>query len=528
MNFVGAERLDELDATVEPREVDGLPALWTGFQGQARPCTWCADASATTGLPISYTDSRSGGLLLLGVDGVVYEVSYGSGRLLLPDEVRDQRFGVRFLIRCLDPERVQALVRHSPQARGRTESTLVPTGSPVWTLGIMESAEVVRRVGGLAADLDVTYATKKGTHIKVTGAAGLQMRFGVAGDALVADIREVERVCREEKPDDAFAFIDYIQPVASTLKKQELDARLDELLGTSDAEGRIVPVVPVPALDQFGDACSFTLQIGRGIPIPRPRLELEYFLQRTRPQLPGTRMDALRKGQVLMNADDDGTDVLARARADRWLEASLTDEEDRKLFLMDGTWYEIGDQYACASKAEIARLFSAQPSLDLPPWYLPAKRGEGDYNANVPCVRAGYVCLDKSKWVRNPLEPAHSSVEICDLLGPDNELVHVKRAKGSAPLSHLFSQGLVSAQTLLFGPRQVREQFAGQVKRLGKGRTLPTGFEPKKVVFAILMQNGAKLSIDTLYPFSQVTLAHVARILGTYRIDVEVIGIPAT
>jgi uncharacterized protein (TIGR04141 family) len=115
----------------------------------------------------------------------------------------------------------------------------------------------------------------------------------------------------------------------------------------------------------------------------------------------------------------------------------------------------------------------------------------------------------------------------CDLLGPDCELVHVKRAKGSAPLSHLFSQGLVSAQTLLYGPHQVREQFATEVTRLGKGRTLPTGHEPKKVVFAILMENGEDLSIDTLYPFSQVTLAHVARVLGTYGIDVEVIGIPA-
>jgi hypothetical protein len=34
-------------------------------------------------------------------------------------------------------------------------------------------------------------------------------------------------------------------------------------------------------------------------------------------------------------------------------------------------------------------------------------------------------------------------------------------------------------------------------------------------------------AIDTLFPFSQVTLAHVARVLGTYGIDVEVIGIPA-
>ena len=38
-------------------------------------------------------------------------------------------FGVRFLIRCLDPGRVQALVRHRPDARGRTDSTIVPAGS---------------------------------------------------------------------------------------------------------------------------------------------------------------------------------------------------------------------------------------------------------------------------------------------------------------------------------------------------------------------------------------------------------------
>jgi uncharacterized protein (TIGR04141 family) len=83
------------------------------------------------------------------------------------------------------------------------------------------------------------------------------------------------------------------------------------------------------------------------------------------------------------------------------------------------------------------------------------------------------------------LGPSLSSLEICDLLGPDNELIHVKRAKGSAPLSHLFSQGLVSAQTLRYGPNEVREQFAAEVKRLGNGKALDRDFRPEKVVFAM-------------------------------------------
>jgi uncharacterized protein (TIGR04141 family) len=116
----------------------------------------------------------------------------------------------------------------------------------VWTLGIRESAEIVRRVGGLANDLDVTYATKSGTSIKVTGGTGLQLRLAVAPGALAADIREVERVCRERKPDESFAFSDYIQPIASTAKKAELDARFDGLLGTS------CPCGPAPGWQHSG------------------------------------------------------------------------------------------------------------------------------------------------------------------------------------------------------------------------------------------------------------------------------------
>ncbi len=136
------------------------------------------------------------------------------------------------------------------------------------------------------------------------------------------------------------------------------------------------------------------------------------------------------------------------------------------------------------------------------------------------------LCLDRNQTVRNPLG-IRSSLEICDLLGPENELIHVKRAKGSAPLSHLFSQGLNSAQSLIAGPAVVREQFIESVASVPHGRPLPRDFKPAKVVYAILLENGKALTPDTLFPFSQATLAHAARILNTYGITVEVIGIPA-
>jgi len=40
-----------------------------------------------------------------------------------------------------------------------------------------------------------------------------------------------------------------------------------------------------------------------------------------------------------------------------------------------------------------------------------------------------------------------------------------------------------------------------------------------------LLKNGQELTLDTLFPFSQVTLANTARILQSHQIDVELIGI---
>jgi len=64
------------------------------------------------------------------------------------------------------------------------------------------------------------------------------------------------------------------------------------------------------------------------------------------------------------------------------------------------------------------------------------------------------------------------------------------RAEGSAPLSHLFSQGLISAQSLVAGPSAVRERFVRTVAALNHGRSLAADFKPTKVVYAILLPKG--------------------------------------
>lgn len=522
------ERLAELGAEPQFIEVAGLPAIWIGLQGTTSAADWCTDAAVTTGLRMPFTECRSGGVLLLGIDGTGYAMTYGAGYLYIPDKLKDKRFGLSFLARRLNPGQVHDLVRRRPEARGRTDSTVVPAGAPAWTLGIAENAEIIRRIGGGAKDLKTAFGMRDDRDVNVEGGVGLRTRFAVTPHGLVSDIREIARICREEEPDPDLDFIGNIQPVTEASALARLDSDLEVLLswGPAEVADSLVPVVPDSVLDHYRSAGSITLKIGSAR-VVRPTFALGDVLQRTQLQQEGTRVAVLRRGSISLNSDADGRLEIARADADKWIEASICIGQQR-YFMMDGDWYEIGTDYVRRARAAIAPLFPTAASVTLPPWPLRERPTEREYNVYVADRSCGkYLCLDRTTKVRNPLRQ-RDPLEPCDLLGPKNELIHVKKAEGSAPLSHLFTQGHNSAELLHKGPADIREQFARAVAALPGGRVIDAGWRPQKVVYAILLKKGQPLTPDTLFPFSQVTLAHAARSLGNFGIETEVIGIPVT
>lgn len=266
-------------------------------------------------------------------------------------------------------------------------------------------------------------------------------------------------------------------------------------------------------------AHAYRMRIGGAPARMIPHLEMEDVLRRTRLQDVGRRVDSLRQGWVELLADDDATQILGRTSALAWIEATASLNE-RRFFLMEGQWYELATGYYDEVRASITRLLDrGAHSLDLPAWQPWMK--EKNYNLHVDDVRPGYLCLDRT-GVTTRLH-RRNGVEICDLLGPENELIHVKKASGSEPLSHLFAQGLVSAQTLI-NETTARKTFAELVNTAGLGRTIDEAFVPKKIVFAILLKQGERIDTDTLFPFAQVVLRQAAQYLEG-KADVEVIPI---
>jgi uncharacterized protein (TIGR04141 family) len=507
---------------IDQATIAGAPALAVTAQISIAEAEWCRDMSVTTGLDISYDARRPSGLTLLAVDGVVYAFGYGGGHRLVPDELKDRRFGIQYATRAVDSREIHDLARIRPGAGGRQDSTLVPGGSPIQMIAITDHAEIVRQIGGKVIRDGQTLSTRNGRKIMVKGGAGVRTRFPVDPGRFVAAIREIAHVCASVKPPRELAFVEYILPVADEDTKWLLEDQLDDLLGPDGTADRVSLVAPGSTLDDFTAARAFDVKIGGAPSRLVPYLQVEDILRRTRLQPAGHRSHALRSGHISMFEDERHTQLLDTCSAANWLEVTAWLGTQR-FFLLDGTWYEIDAAYSQSARDEIADLFGGTPSLDLPPWDLSVHPREEKYNLSVPILRDGYVCLDQ-KFAANPL--GKSRLEICDLLGPNNELIHVKRASGSQPLSHVCSQALVGTQSLLRSP-EVRSDFAALVAEHGRGRTVPQDFRPSKVVLAILLKKGEKLTADTLFPFSQVSIAHTARALRSDLIDVEIIGITA-
>ncbi|WP_170284783.1 TIGR04141 family sporadically distributed protein [Kribbella amoyensis] len=521
------EQLDELeDLDFGPVTVADCSGLWVqgSFRTKAgESAEWCAAASRTLGYTVHFADTHSAGLLQLIVDEAAYAIAYGQGYRLLPGEAKDHRFGLEFAIRALDPTHVHKLMRRRPGARGRTEVTLMPNGSAIWAFDVADAyADLVGSASGKSQAIQLS-RSRPTQATSVDGGVGLQIRLATDPVELVSDIRTIAGILsRERRPE--LEFIDRIRPIRDTELVDRLDDEIDQLLsGTPDEVSlRLSAVVPMDLAERIEDVRAFKVRLEKSNRT-YDEITLDVLLNQAKVLREGPRLQAFRDGRVYAFKDEACTHPVGSSKAIQWLEATAALPEDRHFAMVDGRWYEIDADYRVRLRQRVHELLEVASDLKLRAWR--AGETERDYNENSALdPDLGLVCLDRHgvkdefhhKW----------GFEACDLLGPDNQLIHVKQATSSSPLSHLFSQACVAVQGLE-GSVEARQRFRELVRQQGRGRELPGDFVPTKVVFGILLKKGEAVTSSTLFPFAQVALVQAARVLQSARvpIDIEVRGI---
>ncbi len=341
------------------------------------------------------------------------------------------------------------------------------------------------------------------------------LRFAEFGK-LCRTIAEVhDRVDYRER----FAWLDFIRPVTDL----DLIARLQNAVVEIVTQGTGDLDLAPPEIVEWDRVAGFRFHFDGHSKVMHPNLRLEDYrkgLQR-RSELEIVDGSFLRHHHIC--AIDQSGDVVHRWVVWRCLWGEL-DLEGTTYVLDDGEFFVVADDFLKELDGEIADLSEAD--IDLP--MAGASMHEEVYNKRAARTLPGAILLDRQTISASA---STTPVEVCDVLTKNRKLIHVKRHLGSRDLSHLFSQGYVSAvlmqedEQFRIAVQQKIDQVVGNTAfQLFEGQRFVTSdFE---VVYAIIVDWHGRGLEQALPFFSKVNLRRTVRDLRNRNFAVSCFRIP--
>lgn len=503
----------DMNTAVELGPVTGR--LVTGALTTDRP-KWADHVQSLTGKQVLLPGDHPFAVLLVPLHPWTYALTWGSGHLLLDDELVEQGFGLMFGIRRLNAERLGLVASAALDASARTTQISYPGGTDLSGFRLEPYGELVTRMAGSADLAGLTYHADTARPYRIRVGNALWAPFAGDPHALLADLRAVGDVVDQPDHDSALRFVAQVRPLGPHHPRlPELRRRLAGALGGDERHGPLGIAWPSQAVNDAEQAGSFKVR-GLGTFVAES-LELEDFVARFAAVAEEQRLDVLSKARIVACLDQHGEESFGSLiSAARWFVFETTIDHTRFCYLQ-GKWFKIGENYVGQIADQVADLLRRKAALTFPVW-VPTGHQDDEhiYCSNVVAAQPGYLCLDKD-FARTPFHPRF---ELCDILGPGNELVHVKWLGRAHAASHLFIQAQVSADAIRDEPEAMAELDA-KVRALDPERALPSA--PDTVVLAAA---GRSWSVDTLFTLSQIALLRLDRSLHGRRMKLQFADIP--
>jgi len=506
---------DRDEFTAGPAEVAGVTGWLVHGHVATSQAKWAAGLADLAGLDdLRLGNQTAAAVLLLPIGDVIYAVSFGMGHFLLAYENVDPGFGLRYAARKLNPGELRSVTRHTLDKRAQIDRRSLPSGGDVRAFDLADLGSVPSKVIGRAVELG-----DSGKFVTVRCADSLNIPLGRTAGALVRDLREIEQVLQAPVADPDLELLSRLLPLGDRdPRRRTLNQHLAAALRGGAGADRLGVAWPWDQADEFS-VVDFVAVGGPGVPETRAEWLTIDAIAALLGEFPGRDpIDVLRQVKVTLHAGDDDGDLVSPAiPLLKWI-AFETRDRDKLYFFNDGRWFAMDGEYGEHVHREADRILSAPSGLKLIPWR--AGWDEERYNKEAVKADGRLLLLDRRK-IHTDFH--RHGIEVCDLLGPGDELIHVKKLRRSGDASYLFAQALVSASALILDG-QARVKFAERVTRHSGGtRTAPE--LPKQVVLALGRRG--RLTADNLFTFSQVTLVRLVRHLESQGVTVRVITIPA-
>ncbi|RKT54148.1 TIGR04141 family sporadically distributed protein [Saccharothrix australiensis] len=489
--------------------------LVTGRFGSDQP-EWAPFIQSITDVAVDLPSALPFAVLLVPMPPWTYAIACGSGHHLLDDQMMEQGFGLMFGIRRLDPDRLGTLARTALDATARHVETSFPGGSDIGGFDLERFGELVNRVGGLADLSGLTYDRDNAKPCRIKTSTSLTVPLARDPRDLLRDLAVIGEIVDRADDDSPLQFIGQIRAVKPGHPRySELEQRLAEALGGDDRFGPLDVAWPANVVRAADDAYSFAVSGGGGALFAAP-LEIGDVLGLLTAVPVEERVAEIARVRVTPCADDAGVEALAAATPLRkWVSFETTIDSVRYCY-HHGGWVRIGEGFVEQLHNQVGGLLSRRSALSFPLWTPTGKQNDEHLYCRQAASQLGGIVLDRDLATT----PLHKKFELCDLVGPSGEIVHVKWLGGAPAASHLLTQAQVSAESLRFEPEALVE-FNRRVAVADP--TLVKSDGPTTVVLAAA---GRPWNVDRLFSLSQLSLLRLDQRMRRLGLRLEFADIP--
>jgi uncharacterized protein (TIGR04141 family) len=457
----------------------------------------------------------------------IFAVCFGHARHLVRSELIEPGFGRRLAlnllyeaaaaggeisqsrIRQVDARTIEANVRRARVQRSR-DTTFE-------TFGVDPERDLLDRIVGVPRDVD-------SFGRRISGGDSVHLDLDLAFEELGPLLLRLLAVHERHTYKDHFAWVDRVRVVTRPSTLDRLRQQTVQLILAAADELDLAP----PEIVDWDRFATFTFSVGDKSEYTDLRLE-DYLSALDTSRVAQLEYRHLQNHRVRV-LDGNGVTVgrwpIARALFGAFDVDGLTYVVD------DGHYFEVAADYLQELDGFIRVI--EKPAIELPP--TSREMSEASYNTGVADGGQDRLLLD-AKTIR--VAAARTTpIEICDIMTSGGELIHVKRKLGSSDLSHLFSQGYVSAETIHASPNfraTIRRKILEAAQAQDKDPAAFSGyvdepFSPARltVVYAVAADWKGKAFHQRLPFFSKVNLRHHGQQLRRMGFKLAFAGVDAS
>jgi uncharacterized protein (TIGR04141 family) len=473
---------------------------------------------STDGLAELRTQSCSA-VLLIEAKERYFALSFGQGHHALNEDAIQRSFGLRVVLNSVARNRLRTLDSASLDSTVMQRRAQASRDTDLNAFGIDQNRDILRLASGTPRGTDFAKA--------LTGKDALQLRAKMSPDEIVERCERALKLFHATDYKIDFGFIDHVIPVQDTVLNAELDAaafaEIQALVNGNPSDLHLaMPEILAPGTGfEIG---YFGIGLRPGAKTPYAEISIDNYIEElTKGSFDQILdMNTIKTSHQVRIVDEGEGDKSHKRKLYSCFVYELALRANTYV-LFDGEWYLVEKEFY----TEVEQVFTAL----LRPAFKPVTSAITEQELIKELEsEADLLSIDRTKV--SPKGAAGANLEPCDFLSRARQLIHLKDGHASAPLSHLWNQGLISAEAFMSdetfrkGFRKVTRKREKEFKKTGFVALLPQSLKkPDAAVYPIVfgvMRHPYKATGSLGLPFfSKVALRAVAERLSRMNFAVE-------